>query len=77
MTAHVKAQLLRFVRASAYAFVAAFLAACASLSWWQLLSLAAGAAEAGLRQVFPVTPVPSVVGVLADPPADAPPPATG
>lgn len=67
MTAHAKAQLLRFARASAYAFLAAFLATGGHLSWWQLLSLGAGALESGLRQVFPVTAVPSVDAVLADP----------
>lgn len=68
LSSHVKAQLLRFARASGYAFLAAFLATGGHLSWWQLLSLLAGAAEAGLRQVFPVKPIPAVSAVLADPP---------
>lgn len=77
MSAHATAQVLRFARATAYAFVPAFLATGGHLRWWDLLTLLAGAAEAGLRQVFPVTPIPAVSAVLADPPAAAPPPAKG
>lgn len=61
MSAHLKAQLLRFARATAYAFVAALLATGGHVGWWDLLTLLAGAAEAGLRQVFRTAPLPEVV----------------
>lgn len=84
MSAHVKAQALRFARATGYAFVAAFLATGGHVRWWDLLTLLAGAAEAGLRQVLPVKPIPAVSAVLADaekaatpPPAEPAPPAKG
>lgn len=67
MSAHLKAQLLRFARATGYAFIAAFLATGGSLSWWQLLSLVAGAVESGLRQVFQVQEVATVTAVPAPP----------
>ena len=76
MSAHAKAQALRFARVTGYAFVAAFLATGGNIRWWDLLTLLAGALEAGLRQVFPVTPIPAVSAVLADAEkAVAPPPA--
>lgn len=70
MSAHLKAQALRFVRVSVLAFAAGLLASDGQLSWPSLWALAAGAAEAGLRQAFPVRPVPSVTSVFA-PPGDA------
>ncbi len=69
MSAHVKAQLLRFLRVSGYAFVAQVLATGGLVGWSSLWSLAFGAAEAGLRQLLPVKPIPAVAAVLADPPA--------
>lgn len=71
MSAHLKAQLLRFVRATGYAFIAALLATGGNLRWWDLLTLLAGAAEAGLRQVFQVQEVATVTTVPA-PPGGAP-----
>jgi hypothetical protein len=68
VSAHAKAQALRFARSSGYAFVAAFLATGGHLSWWQLLSLAAGALETGLREVLPVAPLPTATAAPADPP---------
>ncbi len=67
MSAHLKAQVLRFARTTSYAFVAAFVATGGHLSWWQLLSLAAGAVETGLRELSPVEPAPTVSSVLAPP----------
>lgn len=73
MSAHLKAQLLRFVRTSGYAFLAAFLATGAHASWWQLLSLAAGAAETGLRELFPTAPLPFVTSQPPRPTETTPP----
>jgi hypothetical protein len=72
VSAHLKAQLLRFARATGYAFIAALLATGGNLSWWDLLTLLAGATEAGLRQVFQVQEVASVTSVPAPPGGDAP-----
>lgn len=85
MSAHLKAQALRFVRVSALAFVAGLLTTGGKVSWSSLWALVAGAAETGLRQLLPVKPIPAVSTVLADagkavtpPPADpTPPPAKG
>lgn len=71
MSAHLKAQALRFVRATGYAFIAALLATGGNIRWWDLLSLFAGAAEAGLRQVFQVQKIAKVTAVPA-PPGGAP-----
>lgn len=68
MSAHVRAQALRFVRTSGYAFIAALLATGGNLRWWDLLTLLAGAAETGLRQLMQVEPKPTVTSVLADAP---------
>lgn len=57
MSAHTEAQLYRFGRTTAYAFLAALAANSGKLSWWDLLSLAAGSAETGLRQVYRVSRV--------------------
>lgn len=65
MSAHLRAQLLRFARATGYAFVAALIATGGNVSWWDLLALLAGAAESGLRQVFQVQEVASVTAVPA------------
>jgi hypothetical protein len=56
MTAHLKAQALRFGRVSGYAFVVALMATGGHVTWATLWSIAAGAAEAGLRQLMPVEP---------------------
>lgn len=67
MSPHLKAQALRFARVTGYAFVAALLATGGNIRWWDVLTLLAGAAEAGLRQLAPTAPVPAVT-------AEAPPP---
>lgn len=67
MSAHLKAQALRFARATGYAFIAALLATGGNLRWWDLLTLLAGAAETGLRQVFRVQEVAQVTAVPAPP----------
>lgn len=67
MSAHQKAQLLRFARATGYAFLAALLATGGHVRWWDLLTLLAGAAETGLRQLAPTAPVPAVTAVSAPP----------
>jgi len=72
VSTHLKAQLLRFLRATGYAFIAALLATGGNLRWWDLLTLLAGAAEAGLRQVFQVQEVASVTAVPAPPGGGAP-----
>jgi hypothetical protein len=68
VNAHVKAQALRFVRIAALAFVAQFFAAGQTVSWENLLALVAGAAEVGIREMFPTKAIPTVASVLADPP---------
>lgn len=68
MSAHVKAQLLRFVRTSGLAFVSAFLMTGGRWPGWAgLWALLAGAGETGLRELLPVKPIPSVSSVLAPP----------
>lgn len=57
MNAHLKAQLLRFARTTGYAFAGALFATGGHVKWWDALSLLAGAAETGLRQVFKVKAV--------------------
>lgn len=59
MSPHAKAQALRFLRATGYAFVAALIATGGRVTWWDLLTLAAGAVESGLRQVFQVQEKPA------------------
>jgi hypothetical protein len=76
VSAHAKAQALRFLRATGYAFVAALFASGGNLRWWDLLSLLAGAAESGLRQVFQVEPKPFVSSQPATPTEVPPGPAT-
>jgi hypothetical protein len=73
VSAHLQAQLLRFARATVYAFVAALLAAGGHVSGWDALALLAGAAEAGLRQLFPTEPKPFVTSQPARPTETAPP----
>lgn len=73
MSAHLKAQLLRFARVSALAFLTALPADGGSISWSSLWALAAGAAEAGLRQLLPVKPLPFVSSQPARPTETAPP----
>lgn len=84
MTAHVKAQALRFVRVSALAFVAALFQTGGKVGWASLWAMIAGAGETGLRQLLPVKAIPAVTAVLADAekavtpsPADPAPPAKG
>jgi hypothetical protein len=72
MSAHAKAQALRFLRATGYAFITALVATGGKLSWWDLLTLGAGAAESGLRQVFQVQPLPFVTSQPVRP-TEAPP----
>lgn len=71
MSAHLQAQLLRFLRISGYAFVVALAATGGHVTWATLWSLAAGAAEAGLRQAFRTAPVPQVTSEPAPPPDSA------
>lgn len=69
MSPHVQSQSLRFVRISALAFVTQYLAMNGHIpGWWSLWSVAAGAAEVGIRQVYPTKPIRSVTSVLAPPP---------
>ncbi len=67
MSAHVKAQLLRFVRTSGLAFMAMLLASGGHIGWPSLWAMLVGAGETGLRQLLPVKSVPTVDAVLADP----------
>jgi hypothetical protein len=68
MSAHLKAQALRFVRTSGLAFVAMLLATSGHVGWSSLWAMLVGAGETGLRQLIPVAPLPAVTAVLADPP---------
>jgi hypothetical protein len=68
VTAHLKAQALRFVRTSGLAFVAMLLATGGHVGWSSLWAMVAGAGETGLRQLMQVEPKPTVTAVLADPP---------
>lgn len=68
MSAHLKAQTLRFVRTSGLAFVAMLLATGGHVSWSSLWAMLVGAGETGLRQLMQVEPKPMVTAVLADPP---------
>lgn len=76
MSAHVKAQALRFVRTSGLAFVALLLATGGHVGWSSLWAMLVGAAETGLRQLMPVAPLPTVTAVLAPPAPPATPPTT-
>lgn len=75
MSAHVQAQVLRFLRVSALAFLASLPADGADVKWSSLWALAAGAAETALRQLLPVKLIPSVasVPVMSAEPPQAPP----
>lgn len=65
MSAHVRSQVLRFVRVSVLAFLTSLPVDGGSVSWSSLWALAAGAAETGLRQLLPVKPLPAVASVPA------------
>lgn len=67
MSAHLKAQALRFVRTSGLAFVALLLATGGHVGWSSLWAMLVGAAETGLRELMPVESKPTVTAVLADP----------
>lgn len=67
MSAHAKAQALRFVRISVLAFFSALPATGGKVSWASLFALGAGALETGLREMVPVKPLPTVDSVLAPP----------
>lgn len=69
LSPHVKAQLLRFARISALAFVAALFQTDGKIGWSSLWAMIAGAGEVGLRQMLPVTTLDAVTAVLADPPS--------
>lgn len=71
MTAHVKAQVNRFLRTFGLSFVALYLQAGGRLSWSSLLALGPATAETLFRQVVKVQEVPAVTSVLA-PPGDRP-----
>lgn len=79
MSAHVKAQALRFARVSVLAFVAALFQTGGKIGWASLWAMIAGAGETGLRQVLPVKAIPAVDAVLADVEKAVvpPPPTTG
>jgi len=79
MTAHLKAQLLRFARTSALTFVASLFMTGGHIGWSSLWAMLAGAGETGLREVLPVVPSP-FVSSQPDRPTETtppPPPATG
>jgi hypothetical protein len=71
MSAHLTAQLLRFVRTTGLAFAASLLATGGQVSWSSLWVLLVGAGETGLRELVPVAPVPTVTSEPA-PPGAAP-----
>lgn len=73
MSAHLKAQALRFLRVSALAFLTALPVDGGNVSWSSLWALAAGAAETGLRQLLPVRPLPFVSSQPGRPTETAPP----
>lgn len=72
MSAHAKAQALRFLRTSALAFAAQLLATDGHVSWSSLWVLLVGAGETGLRQLMQVTPVSAVTSEPAPPGAGRP-----
>ncbi len=61
---HAREQVLRFVRVSALALVVQVAASGGRVSWPSLWALAAGTAEAALRQACPTAPVERVTSVL-------------
>lgn len=67
MSAHLKAQALRFVRTSALAFVASLLMTGGHVSLSSLWVLLVGACETGLRELMPVEAKPTVTAVPAPP----------
>lgn len=67
MGPHARSQILRFLRVSAMAFVASLFTTGGKIGWSSLWAMVAGAGETGLRQVWPVKPVPSVASVPAPP----------
>jgi hypothetical protein len=73
VSAHLRAQALRFVRTSGLAFVALLMATGGHVSWSSLWAMLVGAGETGLRQLMQVEPKQTVTAVLADPPPTAPP----
>jgi hypothetical protein len=76
VSAHLRAQALRFARISVYALLAQL--ALTGFSWpgWAgLWALVPGALETGLRQMMPTKPIPAVTAVLAAPPEPPAPPA--
>jgi hypothetical protein len=80
VSAHLRAQALRFVRTSGLAFAAMLLATGGHVGWSSLWAMLVGAGETGLRQLMQVEPKPTVTAVLADPPPTtdpAPPTAKG
>lgn len=77
MSAHLKAQALRFVRTSGLAFVALLLATGGHVGWSSLWAMLVGAAETGLRELIPVAPLPTVTAVPADPQPPTTDPASG
>lgn len=74
MSAHVRAQLLRFARLTAASLAAEYLRAGGHLplTWATLWVLLPGTAETALRQALPVKPLPRVTAVPAVPPASPP-----
>jgi len=74
MSPHLKAQLLRFARFTALAFAADFLARGGQVSWGSIWTVLPGAVEAGIRQAFPVAPLPTGSAAPAPAPEDPPTP---
>ena len=73
MSAHVQAQVLRFVRMFAFALAGQLAVVGTShLGWSALASVALGAAEVAVRQVFPVKPLPPRISPVQASPADPP-----
>jgi hypothetical protein len=67
VSAHLRAQALRFVRTSGLAFVALLMATGGHVGWSSLWAMLVGAGETGLRQLMQVESKPTVTAVLADP----------
>lgn len=60
MSSHIREQALRFGRISALAFLSQLAVTGLSQAGWAVLaSIAVGAVETGIRQVWPVMPLPS------------------
>lgn len=71
MSAHLRAQALRFVRVTAYALLAQLTLTGGTWPGWAgLWSLLPGALETGLRQVLPVKAIPAATPLPPTGPLD-------